>query len=139
MFKTEKKCQNLDDFLFYHELKWESETKCLIIASPGNLHCIKVLGVRFSNPVKKLTRLQSNGLLLEFPRWMISVRHESMRRSISVWHGVPKFINSSKFGKQYSLHSSKNNVQIYKCPEVLSTVTTGKQAQKEIVVKYFQK
>ena len=54
MFKTEKKCQNLDDFLFFHELKWESETKCLIIASPGNLHCIKVLGVRFSNPVKKL-------------------------------------------------------------------------------------
>ena len=35
MFKTEKKCQNLDDFLFFHELKWESETKFLIIASPG--------------------------------------------------------------------------------------------------------
>ena len=28
-----------------------------------------------------------------------------------------------------SLHSSKNNVQIFKCPEV-STIITGKQAQK---------
>ena len=86
MFKTEKKCQNLDDFLFFHELKWESETKFLIIASPGNLHCIKVLGVRFSNPVKKLTRLQ----VLEFPRWMII----SFAR-ISAATGVPRYIENS--------------------------------------------
>ena len=81
--------QNLDNSLYYHELKWKGESKSTNIGQKNNQDYFDIFRYvlfraidhseswrspfhqRFSNPVKKLTRLRPNFFRLN------SVRHST--------------------------------------------------------------